>query len=120
MSNTAYQAMKTAAETIGWPTSHPDDLYKHDRERLEGDDVPKRFGWVLRELGTEILDTRMQRESLQGYLKHYRAGTSPNHWHVWDGSELREVTYENFRAIMEEWNEEDADAPSERSTHNTY
>lgn len=47
-----YEWLKAESERIGWPASFDTDLTTHDRKRLEDKDPPRRFGWVLRELGT--------------------------------------------------------------------
>lgn len=70
--NQTHQILVQEAEKYGWPEVFKDDLYKHDLNRLEAEDAPKQFGWVLRPCGTELLDLRMDHESIWGYLDHYR------------------------------------------------
>ena len=88
----AIDAMIRESERTGWPLRHTDDLHVHDRRRLEGDDAPLVFVWVLRELGTELLDTRMDRESASAYMRHYRSSRGTNRYYVWDDGSLRPVT----------------------------
>ena len=65
-----YDKLKAEADDIGWPRSYASDL-EADKKRLEGDDPPTCFGWVLRVMGTDLLDVRMKTKNLEGYLRHH-------------------------------------------------
>ena len=91
----AIDAMILESKRVGWPVSHTDDLHVHDRKRLESDDAPLSFVWVLRELGTELLDTRMDVSSARAYLNHYRMCEGDGlRFYVWDDGSLRPITLE--------------------------
>ena len=114
----AYEAIRAQAESIGWPTIHQDDLYKHDKARLKSEDAPKRFGWVLRDSGTEILDTRMQRRNLLGYLAHYKGCLADGlRFHVFHSNTLIEVAFDEFERRLLLWNGEDEDPTPTRSSY---
>ena len=99
----AYDQLEIEAGHVGWPVSFKTDLTKHDRERLQGDDAPKVFGWVLRELGTLLLDPRMSPRSLEGYALHLESADGAGHHHYWyDGVQLHEIDRERLINLLVE------------------
>lgn len=103
----AYTELCRAAAGAGMPLIHKTDLTQHDDERLAGDDAPPRFGWVLRESGTLLLDPRMGRDHLDLYLEHVTgSGRSENdRCFIWDGTALRAVNPGSMFAALREWSE---------------
>lgn len=71
-SNKVYDLLVQEANDIGWPQHYKNDLLVHDKNRLNEEDAPKFFGWVLRQCGTEIIDPRMSKDLLEGFIAHYR------------------------------------------------
>lgn len=103
----AYAAIERESTLAGMPVLHKADLADHDAKRLAGDDAPPRFGWVLRECGTLLLDPRMGRGDLAGYREHVTgSGRSGNdRCFIWDGTALRAVNAGNMFAALREWSE---------------
>jgi len=111
----AFDQMKTMAIRYMRPVSHKDDLLVHDHNRLYGDDAPPIFGWVLRELGTLFLDPRMDREHIEGYIKHLEMNGGDDLFFWFDGKILNKVSFEDFKDRL--WN---AHNPSSEGLHNSY
>ena len=49
-----YEAIEAEASRLGWPTHFTADLTKHDYAILNDYDAPTRFGWSVRECGTDL------------------------------------------------------------------
>jgi hypothetical protein len=112
---TAYQQLKQASRDVGWPLSFPTDLTSHDRARLQGDDAPATFGWVLRECGTLIIDPRIGRNTLNGFLAHLCSNGQRDLFFWWDGSKLHSLSFEHFSVELRQQNK-----PSGDLRHNSY
>ena len=102
---TPYQTLLQESDKIGWPLRFKTDLTNHDRRRLEGDDPPKKFIWVLRALGTDLLDFRMQLSSAQGYSRHYFSSksddrASQNRFYFWTSKRLVKVTRDTAMSTL--------------------
>ncbi len=93
--------MLREAEKVGWPTSYKTDLTQHDRARLIDPDAPERFVWVLREMGTEILDVRMSRNSIAGFRDHYAVDGKDHRYYICSNGELRNVSFEAAFLFLE-------------------
>lgn len=93
------------------PESYMDDLLVHDKKRLLNPDAPPRFGWVLREMGTELLDTRMSPDSLRGYMDHYRGNTDHFYYcgdfHSARGLSQRWMDFRQWEQKLMLWNHHD-------------
>ena len=114
MAKTPYQHLKQASRDVGWPLSFPTDLTEHDRARLNGSDPPKAFGWVLRELGTLLIDPRIAADHLRGHLAHLRS-CERQMFFWWDGSKLHSLSFEHFGVELRQANQ-----PSGAQRHNAY
>lgn len=101
----AYTALVRESIRAGMPRSHKTDLTTCDAERLAGDDAPPRFGWVLRDAGTLLLDPRMGRDDLSGYREHVTgSGRDENdRCFIWDGTALHAVKVGGMFAALREW-----------------
>lgn len=111
----AFDQMKTMSVRYMWPTRFETDLTIHDFNRLQDNDAPTIFGWILRELGTNILDPRMDHHNLIGFIKHFETNRENNLYFWFDGKILNKVTFEDFRMILIE-----AHNPSGDTDHNRY
>lgn len=103
----AYAAIERESTLASMPSIHRTDLTQHDAPRLAGDDAPPRFGWVLRDAGTLLLDPRMGRDDLAGYREHVTgSGRSDNdRCFIWDGTALHAVNTGSMFAALREWSE---------------
>lgn len=96
-----YDELELEASAVGWPLSFKTDLTEHDKPRLQGGDAPKIFGWVLRKLGTLLLDPRMSRSSLDGYTRHLTEPASDAHRYYWhNGRALKEVDRDRMLELL--------------------
>jgi hypothetical protein len=124
--NAAYAALRTAAADVGWPTHFQNDLTEHDRCRLHGGDAPTVFGWVLRELGTHLIDPRCDTKLLRGYINHFGGPDGDKHLYFWwDGSRLDSLSREHWCVMLRQAHEElERRATRERrkahNAHNAY
>lgn len=81
-----YEQMLLMANHYDLPKAYKNDLFVHDKKWLEEHFDPKHiFGWTLGECGTHVVDTRMARKDLEGYLSHFSV----------DGRSLRYFTVKN-------------------------
>lgn len=113
---TPYDDLEIEATLIGWPVSFKTDITEHDRPRLQGDDAPKVFGWVLRELGTLLLDPRMSKSSLDGYARHLESADGDGHRYYWhNGRTLTELGRELMIELLRKHN-----APTGEDQHSIY
>jgi len=101
-----YQSLVEEAKKRSRPEHYFDDLYKHDKNRLEGDHPPPVFGWVLRRSGTELLDLRMDKRSLDGYIEHYtyEDPKEDNLYYFFDGAVLNCLPFQDWKKVMKENN----------------
>ena len=99
---TPYDELEIEAGRIGWPKTFETDLTEHDKARLQGPDAPKLFGWVLRKLGTLLLDPRMSQSGLDRYARHLASVNEGDahryYWH--NGHELTEVGSEKMFELL--------------------
>lgn len=116
-SKAAYAALREASRDTGWPERFAEDLTVHDRARLLGDDAPQAFGWVLREMGTCLLDPRMRAENLAGYLRHLRNEGRRDLFFWWDGTKLHALSYEHWSVILRQENEARQEREPNRSAY---
>lgn len=111
-----YDELEIEAGRVGWPKSFKSDMADHDKPRLAGNDAPKVFGWVLRELGTLLLDPRMAKASLHGYTRHLTSADGDAHRYYWhDGRSLQEVGRERMLELLASYS-----APSGADEHSIY
>lgn len=111
-----YDELELESNAVGWPLSFKTDLTEHDRARLQGDDAPKVFGWVLRKLGTLLLDPRMSTQSLEGYAHHLTGPDGEEYRYYWhNGRALKEVDREKMLEQLRENHK-----PTGTSTHSIY
>lgn len=111
-----FDELEIEAGRVGWPVSFKTDLTDHDKPRLEGPDAPPIFAWVLRELGTLLLDPRMGRERLDGYARHLNSPDADGHRYYWhDGRVLTEVGRERMLELLRENHN-----PTGVNTHSIY
>ena len=112
----AYDELEIEANAVGWPVSFKTDMTEHDKPRLQGDDAPKVFGWVLRELGTLLLDPRMSKSSLDGYVRHLTSADGNGYRYYWhNGRGLENVDRERMIELLRENHE-----PSGTEKHSIY
>lgn len=113
---TPYDELEIESNAVGWPVSFKTDMIEHDKPRLQGDDAPEVFGWVLRELGTLLLDPRMSKTSLEGYVRHLADADGKAHCYYWyNGRKLENVGHERMIRLLREHNE-----PSGVEKHSIY
>jgi len=112
---TPYQHLKRAAADVGWPERFKSDLTRHDRARLRGSDAPKAFGWVLRSTGTELIDPRIDEETLAGFLADYALNGACHLYFWFDGCMLHSLSFEHWSVILQQEN-----APSGEQRHCAY
>lgn len=113
---TPYDELEIEAARVGWPASFKTDMTDHDKPRLQGDDAPEVFGWVLRELGTLLLDPRMARSSLDRYARHLSTLDAAGHCYYWhDGQSLQEVGRDRMFELLRKNNR-----PSGAAAHSIY
>lgn len=111
-----YDELEIEAARVSWPVSFKTDMTNHDKPRLEATDAPPVFAWVLRELGTLLLDPRMTRERLDGYTRHLESPDADGHRYYWhDGRSLQEVGRERMLELLREHN-----APTGDDVHSIY
>ncbi len=116
MGSDTYGELEAESVRVGWPKSHKTDMTEHDKHRLQGTDAPKVFGWVLRELGTLLLDPRMAKTSLAGYTRRLaRAGCDGHRYYWYDGRSLVEVGRERMLKRLHELHD-----PSGEHPHSIY
>ena len=85
-----YRAIKEESERVGWPTHFRTDLTKHDRNTLSKKDMPREFGWVLREHGTHLLFSPCDGINLD-WAKVISHNTEAR-FYWFDGEDLRPVS----------------------------
>jgi hypothetical protein len=94
----AFALMAAEAERHGWPEHYIADLTDHDRCTLavKWKDHTAPFAWVLRNLGTHLVDPYPAPESnepRQHFIRCARLGeifSREHKYYVWDGSRLVE------------------------------
>ena len=86
----AFTAMLGACYHHKLPRAFHGDIFNHDKARLAGDDAPGQFGWVLRECGSLLLDSRMQITSRYSYKEHVTKSDkrAADRFYYWDGQSL--------------------------------
>ena len=111
-----YDELEIEAGRVGWPVASKTDLTLHDKARLQGPDAPKVFGWVLRELGTLLLDPRMSKTNLEGYAAHLETTDGEGHRYYWhNGRRLVEIDRENMISLLRRHN-----TPTGVTAHGVY
>jgi hypothetical protein len=93
MNNTAYKALLSTSEEIGWPIHYRTDLEKHDKVILENYHG-KSFGWILRKYGTVFIEeptslehAEFNKQTIEFYYKGY--GKDMHLYHIYDGENLK-------------------------------
>ncbi|HEC72598.1 MAG: hypothetical protein ACTSW7_00600 [Candidatus Thorarchaeota archaeon] len=110
-----FDQMKRMSVKYMRPTRFDTDLVVHDFNRLQEKDAPTVFGWILRELGTNLLDPRMNTKSLFGYIQHFETDGEDNYYFWFDGKILNKISFDDFKYILIETHD-----PSGEKTHNRY
>jgi len=113
---TPYMTLKTEAQRIGWPEHFKDDLLKHDRKALSGKGAPSRFGWILRQCGTNLLFHGSEFSLLE--VKYYKTQSSSRCLFYWfEDGHLSAISPEELeRKLWEPTPEERAWVESEYKT----
>jgi len=88
-----YNLMMEQSLKYKWPEVYATDLTVHDKLRLEHEDAPQTFGWVLRDYGTELLDLRMRPLDLDAYIEHYKQDGKKNHYSIVQNGRLKEYPF---------------------------
>tara|TARA_Y100001973_G_C5019950_1_gene242677 strand:- start:84 stop:437 length:354 start_codon:yes stop_codon:yes gene_type:complete len=105
--NEIFNLLKEAAERQKLPKAFKDDLYIHDKNRLEKGDLPSIFGWVLRDEGTYFIDIRMSKDSLQDFFSHFEENGSRHKYYIIfpEGKYMTsDLDFQDWKAIMENFN----------------
>jgi hypothetical protein len=65
-----YQYLAAKSAELGWPEHWKEDLTVYDKEMLEDPEFPKKFGWILRQYGTWLLDLEnwVSKEMIEYYM----------------------------------------------------
>lgn len=112
---TPYDELEIESNRIGWPVRFKTDMTKHDRTRLQSNDAPKIFGWILRKLGTLLLDPRMSRRNLESYAYYLTSDADGNYFYWYDGHSLKEVSCNQLFELLRKNNN-----PSNVDIHSVY
>ena len=100
MSVDIFTALLVEAHKQNRPESYRNDLLVHDYRKLSGDDATGSFGWVLRECGTELLDLRMSRDGLAGFIEHYILNGADNYYYIYTGGLLKRLPFSKWVTTM--------------------
>lgn len=93
----AYETLLKVSKELRMPKMYRTDLTFHDKKLLLSKDAPKRFGWILREHGTILVEHEKDggnRESIEYFVNH-------KYWDeriyfYWDGSSLVKTTQDDL------------------------
>jgi hypothetical protein len=94
--NADFAALLDASAQAGWPFAGLTDLYIRDDTYIRTEQPPV-FGWMLRELGTNLFDPR-HGGLAQAHLA--LAQDCPARLYWWDGTSLRLVTDLQLRRLL--------------------
>lgn len=89
----AFEAIVTAAESLGLPLAFARDLYLHDRDAIARPDAPERFMWCVGSTGTTIAWSTLGKNYTDADAKAWARTLSEERPHAfeWNGRTLRKV-----------------------------
>ncbi len=93
-----YQQLRRESLKTGYPLLFQTDLTVHDKWYLRRRRRPARFGWLLREHGTDLLLNCTWSEV---FIEYYGPQTAC-YWYWFDGVSLRPTTPAELRALLAE------------------
>ena len=96
----AYRLLKAEAERLSMPLHYRTDLTQCDREILSRGNAPERFGWIVREWGTDLL--RPGTVYAKVMADYYRYGQDGARYYWYEDGKLAPVTPEQMKELVKE------------------
>lgn len=89
-----YQAIEREAKKLGWPEYWATDLTQHDFGTLNAEDAPQKFGWGIRDTGTDLF--RTESEVAVKWARACQTNRLEQRYYWFDGESLAEVRLEDL------------------------